>query len=91
MPDLIITLFSYSVQPGDFAVGNFQFGNTSTSFDVTSIAEAVREPSTWMMMLLGFAGLGFMAYRRKSAPVLTSPDPRPSRLIREQPLAALFF
>ena len=26
---------------------------------------AVPEPSTWAMMLLGFAGVGFMAYRRK--------------------------
>jgi hypothetical protein len=25
---------------------------------------AVPEPSTWAMMILGFAGLGFMAYRR---------------------------
>jgi outer membrane lipase/esterase len=25
----------------------------------------VPEPSTWAMMLLGFAGIGFMAYRRK--------------------------
>nr|WP_283807286.1 PEPxxWA-CTERM sorting domain-containing protein [Bradyrhizobium lablabi] len=23
------------------------------------------EPSTWAMMILGFAGVGFMAYRRK--------------------------
>jgi hypothetical protein len=30
----------------------------------------VPEPSTWAMMLLGFAGLGFMAYRRKSKPAL---------------------
>jgi len=28
---------------------------------------AVPEPSTWAMMILGFAGLGFMAYRRKSS------------------------
>ena len=28
----------------------------------------VPEPSTWAMMLLGFAGLGFMAYRRKATP-----------------------
>jgi uncharacterized protein (TIGR03118 family) len=27
---------------------------------------AVPEPSTWAMMILGFVGLGFMAYRRKS-------------------------
>ena len=31
---------------------------------------AVPEPSTWAMLLLGFAGIGFMAYRRKSKPVL---------------------
>ena len=34
------------------------------------IAEAVPEPSTWAMMILGFAGVGFMAYRRKSKPAL---------------------
>ncbi|MBA2399451.1 MAG: PEPxxWA-CTERM sorting domain-containing protein, partial [Bradyrhizobium sp.] len=27
---------------------------------------AVPEPSTWAMMILGFAGVGFMAYRRKT-------------------------
>jgi hypothetical protein len=31
---------------------------------------AVPESSTWAMMLLGFAGIGFMAYRRKSKPAL---------------------
>lgn len=31
---------------------------------------AVPEPSTWVMMLLGFAGLGFTAYRRKPKSVL---------------------
>ena len=30
------------------------------------VASAVPEPSTWAMMMLGFAGIGFMAYRRKS-------------------------
>jgi hypothetical protein len=30
-----------------------------------TIAPAVPEPSTWAMMILGFCGLGFMAYRRK--------------------------
>jgi PEP-CTERM motif len=38
---------------------------------VVSIA-AVPEPSTWAMMILGFAGIGFMAYRRKSKPALMS-------------------
>ena len=31
---------------------------------------AVPEASTWAMMILGFAGVGFMAYRRKSKPAL---------------------
>jgi hypothetical protein len=30
------------------------------------VNDAVPEPSTWMMMILGFLGLGFMAYRQKS-------------------------
>jgi PEP-CTERM motif len=30
-----------------------------------NVASAVPEPSTWAMLLIGFAGLGFMAYRRK--------------------------
>ncbi len=34
------------------------------SFGVTS---AVPEPATWAMMVLGFLGLGFMAYRRKGS------------------------
>ena len=34
--------------------------------DVTvTVFTPVPEPSTWAMMLLGFAGVGFMAYRRK--------------------------
>jgi PEP-CTERM motif len=31
---------------------------------------AVPEPSTWAMMILGFAGIGFLAYRRKNSAVL---------------------
>ena len=31
----------------------------------TTFTAAVPEPSTWAMMILGFCGLGFMAYRRK--------------------------
>jgi len=33
-------------------------------------ASAAPELSTWAMMLLGFAGVGFMTYRRKSKPAL---------------------
>ena len=27
---------------------------------------AIPEPSTWAMLLIGFAGIGFVAYRRKA-------------------------
>jgi hypothetical protein len=37
---------------------------------VANLTSAVPEPSTWAMLLLGFAGVGFMAYRRKSKPTL---------------------
>ena len=33
---------------------------------ITVTTRAVPEASTWFMILLGFAGVGFMAYRRKS-------------------------
>jgi hypothetical protein len=33
---------------------------------VGTITAAVPEPSTWAMMILGFAGVGFMAYRRRN-------------------------
>lgn len=33
---------------------------------------AVPEPSTWAMMILGFAGLGFTAYRRRNSAMLAA-------------------
>jgi hypothetical protein len=33
--------------------------------NVGAVLSAVPEPSTWAMMILGFFGVGFMAYRRK--------------------------
>ena len=44
----------------------------SFEFDNISYTSAVPEPSTWAMMILGFAGVGFMAYRRKSRPALVT-------------------
>jgi len=38
--------------------------------DVSIQVNAVPEPSTWAMLILGFAGIGFMAYRRKSRPAM---------------------
>jgi hypothetical protein len=58
---------------GDPAPGLVIFGGGDGNFQLVSLAavtSAVPEPSTWAMMLLGFAGIGFMAYRRKSKPAL---------------------
>ena len=40
------------------------------SISITSLTPAVPEPSTWAMMLMGFAGLGWLAHarRRKTSP-----------------------
>ena len=40
------------------------------SDNVGNTVGGVPEPSTWVMMLLGFAGLGFMAYGRQAKPAL---------------------
>jgi phospholipase/lecithinase/hemolysin len=37
---------------------------------LNELAGGVPEPSTWALMILGFAGVGFMAYRRKSKSAL---------------------
>jgi hypothetical protein len=46
----------------DFSQANSTEG-ASPTFDNVTVA-TVPEPATWAMMILGFAGLGFMAYRR---------------------------
>jgi hypothetical protein len=42
-------------------------GSNGVDFVLTA---AIPEPATWAMMILGFAGIGFMAYRRKRRPAL---------------------
>jgi hypothetical protein len=49
-------LTSAADAPNDFAIGTVSLGTTT-----------VPEPSTWAMMLLGFAGLGFAGYRSRKA------------------------
>jgi hypothetical protein len=40
---------------------------------LSAVVAAVPEPSTWAMMVLGFLGIGFMAYRRKqNGPALSA-------------------
>lgn len=55
-------------------VGGEDFGLKGTIRDAPAGTQlhvgSVPEPSTWVMMILGFAGVGFMAYRRKSKTAL---------------------
>jgi hypothetical protein len=53
---------------GDFFAADLIVLSTGATGSVaagTPITAAVPEPSTWAMMILGFAGVGFMTYRRK--------------------------
>jgi hypothetical protein len=77
--------FQYTVD-GGFSTLTAAYGSTSiesvilqvynttegVAYDVhwDNLTSAVPEPSTWAMMILGFGGVGFMAYRRKSKPAL---------------------
>ncbi|MEH2496253.1 hypothetical protein V1294_002732 [Bradyrhizobium sp. AZCC 1678] len=45
---------------------------SSISFDATQAAPAVPEASTWAMMILGFAGIGVLAYRRRRNGIATT-------------------
>jgi hypothetical protein len=47
-------------------------GAELASVDAVVNVGAVPEPSTWAMMILGFAGIGFIAYRRKQTMMLTA-------------------
>lgn len=59
-PGYEITLNPVSLTDGDV--------NTPVTGSLTANVTAVPEPATWAMMILGFAGVGFVAYRRKSRP-----------------------
>jgi hypothetical protein len=48
---------------------SFEFDNVVAGGGVTNFAGSVPETSTWAMMLLGFAGLGYAAYRGRAQPV----------------------
>jgi hypothetical protein len=44
----------------------YTWGTGAHSGSLTINVGGVPEPSTWAMMLLGFCGLGYMAYRRRN-------------------------
>ena len=81
IPLSLTSPFTYTVQAGDTSIGSIAYRTTDfnrffellfadllpTTLTVT-VAESVPEPSTWAMLILGFACVSAMAYQRKSKP-----------------------
>jgi PEP-CTERM motif len=61
---------AFATTPGAQYVYEFMFfndlvpENAPSGLLVTTSASAAPEPSTWLLMLVGFAGLGYAGYRR---------------------------
>jgi hypothetical protein len=57
---------------GRFSAYNYQAFNQGLVTGFNEQVSAVPEPSTWAMMILGFAGVGFLAYRRRNGAPLAA-------------------
>lgn len=61
--------FIASAGPYSFSLNYQPLGTTAADFVVDNInIAAVPEPATWAMMIMGFVGIGFLAYRRRAVP-----------------------
>lgn len=65
---------TFATVPGDTYTYSFNYSNNITGFGATPseivvTATSVPEASTWAMLLLGFAGLGFAGYRARRVAV----------------------
>jgi len=61
--------FAFHFSRGESGFGRAPYFGIDGVNLVQQQVSAVPEPATWAMMLLGFASVGFIAYRRKSKPV----------------------
>jgi hypothetical protein len=57
--------FTFTDSTAGSLISGFSISSSTNSFELTNIS-AVPEPATWAMMILGFCGVGFMAYRRNN-------------------------
>jgi hypothetical protein len=64
------TNFAFTTSPTYEHLNDGQVIFLSGTLELAPVVAGVPEPSTWAMMLLGFTGVGFMAYRRKSKSAL---------------------
>jgi hypothetical protein len=75
LPASLETPFTHTMDSRDsirayYSLNDYNLGSETIFADlatltVTEHVAAVPEPSTWAMMLLGFAGVGFAAYRKR--------------------------
>jgi hypothetical protein len=79
IPGTIDVPLTYTLGPNDIAGGNALFGGGPDSFELSPVTvtytipstdggggvPGAPEPSTWAMMLLGFAGLGYAGFKRR--------------------------
>jgi hypothetical protein len=64
---------SFGATPDEFDVGiDNATEDIGSSFNFLQVKGAIPEPSTWAMMLLGFARLGYAGYRKKKQAVVAS-------------------
>jgi hypothetical protein len=74
-PDILVPLGPLNLLTQATSVsGDFTFGDATgrlapTMLNVTEFTPGISEPSTWALLLIGFAGIGFASYRRKAAMV----------------------
>lgn len=73
----LTTPFTYTYLPVGVHsnnLGAFYFGGDHLSLvaNTVTLTDAVPEPSTWAMMILGFCGLGYMACRRCNIAMLAA-------------------
>src|SRR5271165_1215128 len=78
------------VLSGGTSDGGTAYGQVA--FDDVTLTTSIPEPSTWAMMALGFAGLGFAGYRvrRRQAP-RSRPDRRSAGGVTKAALTLAFF
>jgi hypothetical protein len=58
--------FTFTTTGGNLIFTSLSGGNADVGniLDNVQVASAIPEPSTWAMMLIGFGGIGLLAYRR---------------------------